>query len=155
MLVRCNSAAEAWSSKSPYDMPHGMTPVCSWHTHHLKQHGTLPKLSARARMVLMHAGMLTAHGLLVQRFHGCLCTSLLVHLIACLCNPKTSFVLQNRPLYTGNLHSETPGGSTNVVLHRGNVLAACACHLLPSVCSMSNQMTSYGMSFSSKPALTA
>jgi len=42
-----------------------------------------------------------------------------------LLNPKTSITLQERPSYSGNLNSETPGDSTNAFLHWGDVLGDC------------------------------
>ncbi len=42
---------------------------------------------------------------------------LMVSLRRALFNPETSFLIQKRHLYTGNLNSETPGDSRNTFLH--------------------------------------
>ncbi len=37
-------------------------------------------------------------------------------------SPKTSILIQKRPLYSGNLNSKAPGDSKNAFLHWGDVL---------------------------------
>lgn len=70
----------------PCDMLHGMAPACheavchdDWaicmaHPSCIKQHATLLQLSVKARVSVMmtHAGMVTAHGLLVHQLHDCM-----------------------------------------------------------------------------------
>ena len=55
------------------------------------------------------SSLITAHSISRQVSRICLQVALV--------NPATSFPVQNRQLYSGNLNSETPGGSKTAFLH--------------------------------------